>query len=69
MSAVIKEIERYLDDGFNIIRLETKDLDEREGHHAFVWLGDVMGKVDSVMLRLKDEEDEKYVRTRLGQTG
>lgn len=67
MSAAIKDIERYLDDGFDIIRVERNE--QSGANQTLVWLGDVMGKVDKVAVRLQDEEDAEYVRKRLGRTG
>jgi hypothetical protein len=67
LSAAIREIEQYLDDGFEIIGLQRGQGDE--GREAFVTLGDVMGKVERVTIRLEDEEDERYVQERFGRTG
>lgn len=67
MSTAIKDIERYLDDGFDIIRVEHSE--SRGANETLVWLGDVMGKVDKVAVRLQDEADAEYVRKRMGRTG
>jgi hypothetical protein len=67
VSTAIRDIEKYLEDGFDIIRVERSEAGGTG--ESLVWLGDVMGKVDKVAVRLQDEEDAEYVRRRLGRTG
>jgi hypothetical protein len=69
LSDVIRQIERYVNDGFDIIRVETKNPEDPNQRESWVWLGDVMGKLKEVTIRLQDREDERYVRERLGRTG